>query len=104
VARQIYENATKYPLYTVDLYDKNYSPERIDIMYCNKGLKPVKFTNIYNNFSDHIPIVGVIELVSNANISNANISNANISNANIRGARTKKSRKTNNNTKKVSKL
>ena len=97
VARQIYENATKYPLYTVDLYDKKYSPERIDIMYCNKGLKPVNFTNIYNNLSDHVPIVGVIEIVSNANISGANIS----------GARTKRSHtkklrktKTNNNTKK----
>jgi len=85
VARRIYENVTKYPLYTVDLYDKKYSPERIDIMYCNKGLKPVQFTNIYNKWSDHIPIVGVFEIVSNANIS---------------GARTKKSRKTktNNNT------
>ena len=101
VARRIYENVTKYPLYTVDLYDKKYSPERIDIMYCNKGLKPVQFTNIYNKLSDHIPIVGVFEIVSNANISNANISNANIS-----GARTKRSRKTktNNKTKKVSKL
>ena len=96
VARRIYENVTKYPLYTVDLYDKKYSPERIDIMYCNKGLKPLQFTNIYNKLSDHIPIVGVFEIVSNANISNANIS----------GARTKRSRKTktNNKTKKVSKL
>lgn len=101
VARRIYENVTKYPLYTVDLYDKKYSPERIDIMYCNKGLKPVQFTNIYNKLSDHIPIVGVFEIVSNANISGANISGAR-----TKKSDTKKSRKTktNNNTKKVSKL
>ena len=106
VARRIYENVTKYPLYTVDLYDKKYSPERIDIMYCNKGLKPVQFTNIYNKLSDHIPIVGVFEIVSNANISGANISGANISGARTKKSHTKKSRKTktNNNTKKVSKL
>jgi len=96
VARRIYENVTKYPLYTVDLYDKKYSPERIDIMYCNKGLKPLQFTNIYNKLSDHIPIVGVFEIVSNANISGAR----------TKKSHTKKSRKTktNNNTKKVSKL
>ena len=101
MARRIYENVTKYPLYTVDLYDKKYSPERIDIMYCNKGLKPVQFTNIYNKLSDHIPIVGVFEIVSNANISGANISGAR-----TKRSHTKKSRKTktNNNTKKVSKL
>jgi exonuclease III len=118
-ARYLYKNAVKYPLHTVDLYDKGFSPERIDIMYCNNGLKPVKFTNIYNKMSDHIPIVGVFEIVGRANIMSANISNANISNASIIGAslkisrtkksdtkksNTKKQRKTNNNTKKVSKL
>jgi len=87
VARQIYENATKYPLYTVDLYDKKYSPERIDIMYCNKGLKPVNFTNIYNNLSDHVPIVGVIEIVSNADTGKADTGKA----------ETKKINKNNNN-------
>jgi len=89
IARHMYENASKYPLYTVDLYDKNYSPERIDIIYGNKYLKPIGFKNIYNKLSDHIPIVGVFEIVRSTNII---------------GARTKKSRKTNNNTKKVSKL
>ena len=72
VARHMYENATKYPLYTVDLHDKKYSPERIDIMYYNKGLKPVKFTNINNKLSDHIPIVGVFEILSNRTRSTIN--------------------------------
>lgn len=89
IARHMYENASKYTLYTVDLYDKNYSPERIDIIYGNKYLKPIGFKNIYNKLSDHIPVVGVFEIVRSMNIS---------------GARTKKTRKTNNNTKKVRKL
>ena len=72
VARHMYENATKYPLYTVDLHDKKYSPERIDIMYYNKGLKPVKFTNINNKLSDHIPIIGVFEILSNRTRSTIN--------------------------------
>ena len=90
VARYMHTNATKYPLYTVDIYDKNYSPERIDIMYCNKGLKPVKFLNIYNKLSDHIPIYGVFEILGNTSISGTK-------------RNTKKSSKikTNNNTKKV---
>jgi exonuclease III len=94
VARYIYKDIKKYPLYTVDLYDKNYSPERIDIMYCNNGLKPVSFTNIYNKMSDHIPIVGVFEIVGKSSISSVS----------TKSSRTKKPRKTNNNTKKISKL
>lgn len=62
IARHMYENASKYTLYTVDLYDKNYSPERIDIIYGNKYLKPIGFKNIYNKLSDHIPVIAVYEL------------------------------------------
>ena len=64
VARSIYSDVKKYPLYTVDLYDEKYPAERIDIMYCNRGLKPVKYSNMYkySDLSDHIPIVGEFEL------------------------------------------
>ena len=74
----------------VDIYDKNYSPERIDIMYCNKGLKPVKFLNIYNKLSDHIPIYGVFEILGNTSISGTK-----------RNKNKSSKTKTNNNTKKV---
>lgn len=86
IARHIYENATKYPLYTVDLNDKNYSPERIDIIYANKYLKPLGFKNIYNKLSDHIPVVGVYELQNKKNktIKNNNIKNNTIKNKTLK--------------------
>jgi len=97
-AREIYKNPTLYPLHTVDLYDKSYSPERIDIMYCNKWLKPVKYTNVYNKLSDHIPIVGVFEIRSSS------VANANNTKKNEIGLKPKYKNNYNNKTRKISKL
>jgi len=94
VARVIYKNVKKNPLYTVDINDKNYSPERIDIMYCNKGLKPLKYKNIYNKLSDHIPIIGMFEI----GIANSN------TNSNAKVKTNAKSKKIKNKTRKISKL
>jgi exonuclease III len=61
-ARSIYPDAKNSPLYTVDLYDKKYSPERIDIIYANKYLKPVGFKNIHSKLSDHVPVIATYEM------------------------------------------
>ena len=71
VVRTLYPDAVTYPFLTCDVLKKegeNNVPERIDFMYASRAhFKVVSSKNIMCPFSDHLPVVATLEMISSSN-------------------------------------